>query len=68
MGHGRTTGRLVKIRAKTTAKHWVRPLTLKNPYAAIPDEVLKQLASENLPDKESYSRRLNELLKENSNG
>lgn len=32
-----------------------------NPYG-IPSAVLEQLASERLPDKESYSRRLNELL------
>ena len=31
--------------------------------------LLKQLASENPPDKEAYQRQLNELLnKENSNG
>ena len=33
-----------------------------NPHG-IPSAVLNQLANELLPDKESYSRRLNELLK-----
>jgi hypothetical protein len=35
---------------------------LDNPFG-IPTRVLNQLASEQLPDKESYSKRLNELLK-----
>jgi hypothetical protein len=43
-------------------KHTHRSLPpVDNPYG-IPKAVLEQLASEKLPDKESYSRRLNELL------
>jgi hypothetical protein len=38
------------------------PLPRTNPFAAIPSSVLAQLAREQIPDKESYSRRLNELL------
>ena len=67
MRHGNTTSRFLPIRQKM--RHWARsrPKT-DNPYG-IPGEVMKRLASENLPDKESYSKRLNELLnRENSNG
>jgi hypothetical protein len=66
MGHGNNTSRLVPIRQKMAARHWVRsrPMT-ENPHG-IPGAVMKQLASENLPDKETYSKRLKELMKENS--
>ena len=43
-------------------KHTHRSLPpVDNPHG-IPKAVLEQLASERLPDKESYTRRLNELL------
>ena len=69
MGHGRTTGRLPKVRAKMASRHWARSRPKEENAFGIPGEVMRQLASKNLPDKESYSQRLNELLnKENSNG
>jgi hypothetical protein len=68
MSHGRTTGRVQKLRAKMAGHHWARPRPKEqNPYG-IPAEIMQQLASENLPDRDSYSRRLNELLKEGKNG
>jgi hypothetical protein len=43
-------------------KHTHRRLPpVDNPHG-IPSAVLEQLATERLPDKETYSRRLNELL------
>ncbi len=51
------------------SRHWARSRPKEENPHGIPNEVMKQLASENLPDKETYQRRLNELLnKENSNG
>ena len=50
----------------TASKRWARPQVPKD-YGAIPREVLKRLASERLPDKESYTRRLNELLLKGEN-
>jgi hypothetical protein len=64
MRHGRTT--TVKIRAKLG--HWARSRPKEDNPHGVPTEIMRQLASESLPDKESYSRRLNELMKENSNG
>jgi hypothetical protein len=64
VGHGNSDGsRVAKIRARESMRHWARPLTMPNPHAAIPDAVLKQLASERLPDKQTYTARLQELLK-----
>ena len=50
------------------SRHWARSRPKEENAFGIPGSVMKQLASENLPDKESYSRRLKELLKEISNG
>jgi hypothetical protein len=63
MSHGNSDGgRLVRIRARESAKHWNRPLSI-NPYAVVPRDVLKQLASEQIATKEQYTARLQELLK-----
>ena len=69
MSHGRTTGgRLQKARAKAVSQHWNRPQPkAENPYG-IPGSVMKQLASENISDVDTYNRRLKELLEEKPDG
>jgi hypothetical protein len=69
MGHGRTTGRLQKLRTNLIAQNWGRPLTANNPHAVIPDGVLRQLASENISTVDEYNLRLAELPEqEKANG
>jgi hypothetical protein len=42
---------------------WAKPLPrMESPYAAIPSDILKQLAREQPATKEDYTKRLNELL------
>jgi hypothetical protein len=59
---GKTKTRMTEKQRKHFLKTTHRRLPpVDNPFG-IPRKVLEQLASESLPDKESYSRRLNELL------
>ena len=70
MRHGNTTSRFLSIRAKMASRHWARSRPKdENPYG-VPGSVMKQLASESLPDKEAYQARLQELMaeQENANG
>jgi len=59
---GKTQTRMTVQQRKHFLKTSNRSLPpVDNPFG-IPSSVLNQLASEQLPGKESYSRRLNELL------
>jgi len=59
---GKTQTRMSEKQRKHFLKTSNRSLPpVDNPFG-IPNAILNQLASERLPDKESYSRRLNELL------
>ena len=59
---GKVSTRMTEKQRKQFLKTSNRSLPpVDNPHG-IPSAVLNQLASERLADKESYSRRLNELL------
>jgi hypothetical protein len=59
---GKTQTRMRPKQRDYFLRHTHRRLPpVDNPHG-IPSAVLEQLASERLPDKESYSRRLNELM------
>jgi len=52
------------VRVRRNQMGWLKPFRSENPYAEIPRDVLKQLASEQIVSKELYTQRLNELMAE----
>ena len=52
------------VRVRRNQMGWLKPFRSENPYAEIPRDVLKQLASEQIASKDLYTQRLNELMAE----
>jgi hypothetical protein len=59
---GKTKTRMTEKQRNWFLKNSHRSLPPRENAHGIPRAVMNQLASESLPDKETYSRRLNELL------
>jgi hypothetical protein len=54
-----------QVRDFKRAQRWLPP---KDDPRGIPKEVMRQLQSEGISDKERYNARLNELLRQHKNG